>query len=68
MVVLSAVSACEYTNCIILDSLGEEIEATQEVYEMDVEHLSAKDNIVQIWTYDKWDRYMAGECERIGGC
>lgn len=61
------IEVCEYTGCIVLNALGKEIENmdTKQLYELDVEHLSAKDSIVQIWTFEKWDEFINGCIEEI---
>lgn len=61
MKVLDIIQACEYINCNILDALGNKINVTKEnmndVYDMNIEHLSAKDSEVLIWTFDKWKEF-----------
>lgn len=60
MIVKEVISACEYAGCDVFTQLGKKIEITNEnfleVYNMSVEHLSAKDNIVQIWTFKDLDK------------
>ena len=64
--VLDVIQACEYINCTILDALGNEIYVTKEnmneVYDMSVEHLSARNNEVLIWTFDKWKEFEESVC------
>ena len=59
MTVGDIVASCEFVGCMVLDALGNEIEVTkdnfEEIYKMSVEHLSAKDNLVMIWTFEKFD-------------
>lgn len=59
MKVKDAVEACEYCGCEILDFNGKVIPVTKEncndIYELQVESLSAKDSKVRIWTYKNMD-------------
>lgn len=53
------VSGCEYIGCEVIDQLGNIIKVTkenlEEIYEKPVEHISASNNKVLIWTFDKID-------------
>lgn len=55
MTVGDAVAACEYCGCDIVDFNGEKIEVTKEncsvLYKQTVEHLSAWNDRVLIWTF-----------------
>ena len=58
MTIGDIIGLCEYVNCKVLDAFGNEIKVTTDDYdELTIEHLSAKDNEVLIWTFDKWDEY-----------
>ncbi|MEG1502256.1 MAG: hypothetical protein RR370_02595 [Synergistaceae bacterium] len=50
------IRACEYINCVVVDALGNEIEVTLDDYSKNVEHISAKNNQVLIWTFDNFDK------------
>ena len=56
MKVLDVISACEYVGCSVVDFWGEEIEITdenkEEIWQQEVEHLEAKNDIVLIHTFD----------------
>ena len=59
MKVLDVISACEYVGCSVVNFWGEEIKITKEncsdIYDRAVEHISAKDNRVIIFTFDEID-------------
>lgn len=56
MKVGDVILACECINCVVLDALGNEINVTLEDYQKKVEHLSARNNEVLIWTFDNFDK------------
>lgn len=56
MTVADVIRACEYVNCIVVDALGDEIDVSLDDYSKTVEHISAKDNQVLIWTFDNFDK------------
>lgn len=62
MIVEDIIGACEYIGCDVLTFDGRNIEVTEEnhneIYKYSVEHLSAKDNIVLIWTFIDMDKYI----------
>ena len=62
MKVKDIISACEYTGCHVMDQLGQEIKVTKknadEIYDKSVEHVSASNNKVLIWTFDKIDEVV----------
>lgn len=55
MTVKEAVEACEFISCDVVDFNGDVVDITEQnknnIYSLSVEHISAKDNIVQIWTW-----------------
>lgn len=59
MTVQDVVSACEYTGCVVVNQLGEEVKINnnnkEEIYDKSVEHVDAANELVRIWTFDKID-------------
>jgi hypothetical protein len=62
MTVYDIVSACEFTGCVIVNQLGEEISTKnksetelKEIYDKSVEHIDSVNNTTRIWTFDKID-------------
>jgi hypothetical protein len=55
MTVGEEIAACEYINCEVVDALGNPIEITEdnkdEMYNSNVEHISANNSTVVIWTF-----------------
>ena len=53
------IAACEYTGCIVVDQLLNEIVITKDnmvdVYMKNVEHVDACNDTVRIWTFDRMD-------------
>lgn len=53
------IAACEYTGCIVVDQLLNEIVVTKDnmvdVYMKNVEHVDACNDTVRIWTFDRMD-------------
>lgn len=57
MTVYDVISACEFTGCIVVDQLCDEIKVTkensEEIYQKEVERIDAANDLVRIWTFDK---------------
>ena len=59
MTVYDIIAACEFINCTVVDFFGHEIEfdvtdkeSYEKIYQKQVEHIEARDNIILIFTFD----------------